>query len=99
MTASNATISTAMISFLKRSKKKRASIATSREGGGAVGIKLYVPFRFKPASGSSYATRWFVAQAVLRSAHARPGFLRRYILDMNALWNSFETLLGLSVEA
>ena len=29
-----------MISFLKRSQKKRVSTATSREGGGAVGINF-----------------------------------------------------------
>src|SRR6266496_4701290 len=78
MTTSNATISTEMISFLKRSKKKRVSRATSREEGGAVGINYMCSAGSNRASGSSYATRWFLAQAVLSSARARPGRLRRY---------------------
>ena len=51
------------------------------------------------ASGSSYATRWFVAQAVLKNRHALDqAFCGDTILVMNALWSSFETLLGLSVD-
>src|SRR5438045_2662135 len=42
--------------------------------------------------------RWFLAQAVLRLARARPGFLRRYNLTMNAFWNFFDMLLGLGAE-
>jgi len=64
-----------------------------------VGIKLYVLCRFKPgkrfvlchamvsrASGTKIGTRSTRLSAAIQS------------LTMNALWNSFETLLGLSVE-
>ncbi|PYK54798.1 MAG: DUF421 domain-containing protein [Verrucomicrobia bacterium] len=53
---------------------------------------------FKPGKRSFYAMRWFLAQAVLRLARARPGFLRRYNLTMNAFWNFFDMLLGLGAE-
>src|SRR4029453_12626129 len=82
MTASKATISTAMISFLKRSKKKRVSSATSREEGGAVGINFTCSADSNRASGRLMQ---------------RVGFWGDTIISMNALWNAFETLLGLSV--
>ena len=87
-----------MISFLKRSQKTRVSIATSREGGEAVGITL---------AGCVGRTdkRSFLCHAMLSRAS---GTRKRHGLDqasqgdtipaMNAFWNSFETLLGLSVE-
>src|SRR4029453_5954589 len=97
MTTSNATISTEMNSFLKRSKKKRVSRATSREEGGAVGINYMCSAGSNRASGSSYATRWFLAQAVLRSTRTRPGFLRRYNLIYECtleLFSNFACLNG-----
>src|SRR5262249_42039396 len=61
-------ISAAVICFLKRSQKKRVSIATSREGGGAVGIAV---------ERSSYAMRRFLVQALHRKlACARQRFSR-----------------------
>jgi YetF C-terminal domain len=91
-------MSTAMISFLKRSQKKRVSSATSREGGGAVGIRL------ECCAGSNWAS----GRLMPRDGFSRKRYRRRHMLDqapysdtifpMNALWNSFETLLGLSVE-
>jgi uncharacterized membrane protein YcaP (DUF421 family) len=54
--------------------------------------------RFKQRERSSYATRWFLAQAVLDLQALDQAFWGDTILSMNALWNAFETLLGLSVE-
>jgi uncharacterized membrane protein YcaP (DUF421 family) len=54
--------------------------------------------RFKQGERSSYATRWFLAQAVLGLHALDQAFCGDTILPMNALWNSFETLLGLGVE-
>jgi uncharacterized membrane protein YcaP (DUF421 family) len=54
--------------------------------------------RFKQRERSSYATRWFLAQAVLDLHALDQAFCGDTILSMNALWNAFETLLGLSVE-
>src|SRR5215471_19545528 len=41
-------IAAVMIGFLKRSKKKRVSNATSRDGGGAVGINVVCWINLKP---------------------------------------------------
>jgi uncharacterized membrane protein YcaP (DUF421 family) len=54
--------------------------------------------RFKQGKRSSYATRWFLAQAVLDLHALDQAFWGDTIISMNALWNSFETLLGLGVE-
>jgi uncharacterized membrane protein YcaP (DUF421 family) len=54
--------------------------------------------RFKQGERSSYATRWFLAQAVLGLHALDQAFCGDTILPMNALSNSFETLLGLGVE-
>jgi len=54
--------------------------------------------RFKQGERSSYATRWFLAQAVLDLHALDQAFCGDSVLSMNALWNAFETLLGLSVE-
>ena len=54
--------------------------------------------RFKQGERSSYATRRFLAQAVLGLHALDQAFCGDTILPMNALWNSFETLLGLGVE-
>jgi len=54
--------------------------------------------RFKQGKRSSYATRWFLAQAVLDLHALDQAFCGDTVLSMNALWNAFETLLGLSVE-
>jgi uncharacterized membrane protein YcaP (DUF421 family) len=54
--------------------------------------------RFKQGERSSYATRWFLAQAVLDLHALDQAFCGDTVLSMNALWNAFETLLGLSVE-
>src|SRR5262249_36150328 len=97
MTASKTTVSTAMICFLKRSKKKRVSSATSREGGGAVGIIIC-------ALTVQTGKRFVLCHAMVSRAsdtkvgtHAT-GLFAAIQLSMNALWNSFETLLGLSVQ-
>jgi uncharacterized membrane protein YcaP (DUF421 family) len=54
--------------------------------------------RFKQGERSSYATRWFLAQAVLDLHALDQAFCGDTVLSMNALWNAFETLLGLSVD-
>jgi uncharacterized membrane protein YcaP (DUF421 family) len=54
--------------------------------------------RFKQGDRSSYATRWFLAQAVLDLHALDQAFCGDTVLSMNALWNAFETLLGLSVD-
>jgi uncharacterized membrane protein YcaP (DUF421 family) len=54
--------------------------------------------RFKQGERSFYATRWFLAQAVLDLYPLDQAFCGDTVLSMNALWNAFETLLGLTVE-
>jgi uncharacterized membrane protein YcaP (DUF421 family) len=54
--------------------------------------------RFKQGERSFYATRWFLAQAVLDLHPLDQAFCGDTVLSMNALWNAFETLLGLTVE-
>src|SRR5262249_244209 len=74
------------------------SIATSREGGGAVGIN-FVPVWSNLTSGRLMPRDGF---------SCKRGFANRYARDrashgdtispMNAFWNSLETFLGLGVE-
>src|SRR6266542_4111645 len=71
-------ISADVIGFLKRSQKTRVSSATSREGGGTVGINSCAGL-VKPCERSSYATQRFLVQARHRKPLcARQSFSRRY---------------------
>src|SRR5690348_10997214 len=98
ITPSRMMIAPAMTGFLKRSQKKCVSSATSRDGGGAVGINVVCWISLKPVR-SSYAMRRFLAQASLKRAYPRDKpFSDDKILCMNAFWNSFENLMGLGVE-
>src|SRR5215469_2451555 len=92
------TIAAVMIGFLKRSQKKRVSSATSRDGGGAVGINVVCWINLKPAEFvlcHAKVSRASIGEWARPRDNALSG---DKILAMNAFWNSFETLLGLGVE-
>src|SRR5437016_5032457 len=93
-------ISAAVISFLKRSKNTRVSSATSREGGGAVGINFVRSAGLNSASGRLMPRDGFSCKRGTENRYARDKASHGdTILPMNAFWNCFETLLGLGVEA
>lgn len=102
-----------MISFLKRSQKTRVSNATSREGGGAVGINFVcwagqilraVVLCHATVSRASVAKQNrpsfdAAGPGAAESHHARDKvFSGDTLLSMNAFWNFFQTLLGLSLQ-
>jgi len=91
--------SAAVIGFLKRSQKKRVSKATSREGGGAVGIKFRALDRFKHCERRLMPRDGFSCKRGFENRYARDRHSHGdTILPMNAFWNSLETFLGLGVE-
>src|SRR4030095_10347965 len=97
--ARRTTIAAAMIGFLKRSQKKRVSSATSRDGGGAVGIDGRVLDQFENRVRVVLCHAKVSRASCAESAYPRDNaFSGDKILPMNAFWNSFETLLGLGVE-
>ena len=81
-----------MISFLKRSQKTRVSSATSREGGGAVGINL-VRWAGQSYERSSYATRRFLAQVWQRRIGHHPMRLGRLALRVIMRATSFSAAI------
>ena len=91
-------IAPAMTGFLKRSQKKPVSSATSRDGGGAVGINVVCWIQFK--TGEVVLCHAKVSRASFaETAYPRDNpFSGDKILCMNAFWNSFQNLLGLGVE-
>ncbi|PYK08732.1 MAG: hypothetical protein DME61_08835 [Verrucomicrobia bacterium] len=92
-------ISAAVISFLKRSQNTRVSSATSREGGGAVGINFVRSAGLNSASGRLMPRDGFSCKRGTEKRYTRDKASHGdTILPMNAFWNSFETLLGLGVE-
>src|SRR5216117_373412 len=91
--------SAAVISFLKRSQNTRVSSATSREGGGAVGINFVRSAGLNSASGRLMPCDGFSCKRCIENSYARDKASHGdTILPMNAFWNSFETFLGLGVE-
>src|SRR5215468_8099644 len=97
--ASRTTITAAMIGFLKRSQKKRVSSATSRDGGGAVGINVVCWISLKPGEVVLCHAKVSRASVGERAYLRDSAWWDNKILSMNAFWNSFETLLGLGAEA
>src|SRR5881296_3593750 len=92
-------ISAAVISFLKRSQNTRVSSATSREGGGAVGINFVRSAGLNSASGRLMPRDGFSCKRGTENRYARDKASHGdTILPMNAFWNSFEAVLGLGVE-
>src|SRR5437588_6491851 len=92
-------ISAAVISFLKRSQNTRVSSATSREGGGAVGINFVRSAGLNSASGRLMPRDGFSCKRGTENRYARDKASHGdTILPMNAFWNSFETCLGLGVD-
>src|SRR5438132_14047232 len=91
-------ISAAVISFLKRSQNTRVSSATSREGGGAVGINFVRSAGLNSASGRLMPRDGFSSKRGTENRYARDNAPHGdTILPMNAFWNSFETLLALGL--
>jgi hypothetical protein len=84
--------------FLKRSQKKRVSIATSRDGGGAVGINVVCWISLKPGEVVLCHAKVSRASVAERAYPRDNAFSGDKILSMNAFWTSFETLLGLGAE-
>src|SRR5947209_15887274 len=92
-------ISAAVISFLKRSQNTRVSSATSREGGGTVGINFVRSAGLNSASGRLMPRDGFSCKRGTENRYARDKASHGdTILPMNAFWNSFEAVLGLGVE-
>src|SRR6266436_8513020 len=96
--------SAAVISFLKRSQKTRVSSATSREGGGAVGINFVrwpvqilravvlchaTVSRASVAKQISIIIRWVRVGLRCESSCARQSFLRRYNLVYECILELF----------
>src|SRR5262249_52161319 len=97
----------AMSGFLKRSQNTRVSSATSRDGGGAVGITACTGPVVNPGSFALCHAKLYRASAAIRHiSRIRPILAldtrriacRDTMSPMNAFWNCFETLLGLGAE-
>src|SRR5450830_1759815 len=92
-------MSAAVISFLNRSQKTRVSSATSREGGGAVGIGLVRSTGLNPASGRFMPCDGFSCKRGTENPSKRDKPTQGdTIVSMNAFWNFLQTLLGLGLE-